>query len=65
MTDDVVGKATKRENGWGQGGGVLETYHDLDLDHPLTGQAGEYRVYNFDSSEKKEEADTSHKEEVG
>lgn len=21
MTDDVVGKATKRQNGWGQGGG--------------------------------------------
>ena len=66
MTDDVVGKATKREwmgSGWGQ---YWEPVcHDLDLDHPLRGQPREYRVYNFDSSETKEEADTCHEEEVG
>ena len=50
-------------SGWGQYWEPI--YHDPDLDHPLTGQPGEYRVYNFDSSEKKEEADTSHKEDVG
>ena len=63
MTDDVVGTATKRETGWGPYWAPI--FQDLDLDYPLTGQPGEYRVYNFDSSEKKEEADTSHKEEVG
>lgn len=62
VTDDAVGKATK-ENRWGQYWEPI--FHDLDLDYPLTGQPGEYRVYNRTPLRKKEEADTSHKEEVG
>lgn len=53
----AMSKGTERE--WDRGLYRGPAGHDLDLGHSFPGQPGKYREYNFNSSEKKKEADIS------